>query len=168
LTTTARKPLKLTAKVALTVTMYKNLKTSLFNILYIKNNSFIGLIFNYFIILLIFINIFVLIFESFNNVLDNSVFIAIEYLTVIVFTLEYLARLWTADYLYPVEGPIKSRLHFIFSIVAIVDLIAIIPFFLPFLISYNLVSLRSFRLIRLLRLLKLNRHTNALLTVATV
>ncbi|MDR1873193.1 MAG: ion transporter [Deltaproteobacteria bacterium] len=147
--------------------MYKSFKNKIFNILYLNKNSFIGLLFNYFIVLLIFLNIVLLIVESFDDFFIDVNY-SFEYFTVIIFSLEYLARLWTADLLYPDLSAIKSRVHFAFSFLAIIDLIAILPFFIPMLIPVNLISLRSLRLIRLFRLLKLTRHTDALLTVAAV
>jgi voltage-gated potassium channel len=51
---------------------------------------------------------------------------------------------------------------------AIVDLLAILPFYLPFIIPIDLRVLRAIRLFRLLRLLKVNRYTNALSDVGNV
>lgn len=51
---------------------------------------------------------------------------------------------------------------------AIIDLFAILPFYLPFFIPIDLRVLRSLRLVRLLRLFKLNRYTTALSTIGAV
>jgi voltage-gated potassium channel len=133
----------------------------------VKNNSLVGLLFNYFIISLIFINIFTLLFESFSDKFIN-IFDLIEFFTVVVFTIEYLCRLWTADLLYTNLGFFKCRVKFIFSFLAFIDLLAILPFLLPMIIPTSLISIRSLRLIRLFRLLKLTRHTDALITIAIV
>lgn len=75
-----------------------------------------------------------------------------EVFSVAVFTVEYLLRLWIG----PERG---SRLRYIFSPLALIDLVAILPFYLGSLIG---VDLRILRLLRLLRLLKLSRHFSAL------
>jgi voltage-gated potassium channel len=51
---------------------------------------------------------------------------------------------------------------------AIIDLLAILPFYLPFFFTLDLRVLRMFRLLRLIPLLKINRYTNALSTLAAV
>jgi voltage-gated potassium channel len=73
-----------------------------------------------------------------------------EFVTVIVFTLEYLLRLYASN----------SRVRFVFSFYGLVDLIAILPFYLV--LAFDLRSLRLLRLLRLARLLKLTRYNQAL------
>ena len=92
----------------------------------------------------------------------------IEWYSLIIFTVEYLLRIWTADYLYPNDGKIKSRLKYVTSGMAVIDLISILPFFLPMICPVNLVGIRAFRLIRLLRLFKLNRYSDALASIGRV
>jgi voltage-gated potassium channel len=74
----------------------------------------------------------------------------IEIFCVIVFTLEYLARIYIAD----------KKLKFIFSFFGIIDLLAILPFYLAF--GVDLRSLRVLRMFRLFRLLKLVRYNKAM------
>ena len=92
----------------------------------------------------------------------------IEKYSLIIFTAEYLLRIWTANYLYPNDGKIKSRLKYVTSGMAIIDLISILPFFLPMLLPINLVGIRAFRLVRLLRIFKLNRYSDALSAIGQV
>lgn len=91
-----------------------------------------------------------------------------EWVAVIVFTVEYLLRVWTADLLYPRLPPWRARLRYIRSGMALIDLIAILPSYLPMLIPVNLVGVRAIRLVRLLRIFKLNRYSQALLGIAEV
>ena len=127
-------------------------------------------IFDWFIIALILLNVIVAIADTFKGIpLKIRVgFSVIELVSVIIFSAEYALRVWTANYLYPAESPTKARIKFIFSFMAIVDLLAILPFYLPFLIPIDLRVLRTVRLLRLLRLLKINRYTTALSTVGNV
>ncbi|QDT91237.1 ion transporter [Gimesia algae] len=73
----------------------------------------------------------------------------IEILSVIIFTVEYLARVIVAS----------DKSAFIFSFFGIIDLLAILPFYLS--TGLDLRSLRSFRLLRLVRILKLARYSAA-------
>ncbi len=97
-----------------------------------------------------------------------SVFSAFELFSVAMFTLEYAARIWTADLLFPQAK--HSRLRYLLSFMAVIDLLAILPFYLPFL-SVDLRFLRLlrlFRLTRLVRLFKLGRYLDSLRIVGDV
>lgn len=72
-----------------------------------------------------------------------------ETFVIIVFTFEYLLRLWAAE----------ERLRFVFSFYGLIDLLVILPFYLQF--SIDLRSLRIFWLFRLFRLFKLVRYVDA-------
>ncbi|MGY0391791.1 ion transporter [Bizionia sp. KMM 8389] len=74
----------------------------------------------------------------------------IEAVSVLIFTVEYFLRIYVAD----------RKLKFIFSFFGIIDLLAILPFYLSF--GIDLRSLRSLRLFRLFRVLKLVRYNRAL------
>ncbi len=133
-----------------------------------KKNT-IGNIFDGIIITLIIINIITVIAETFR--LPESVkniFNIIEIVSVIIFTAEYILRVWTADLIYKKLNPVKARLKYIFSFMAIIDLLAILPFYIPFIIPVDLRVLRALRIIRLLRIFKVNRYTSALSTIAEV
>ena len=96
------------------------------------------------------------------------ILIRIEFVSIIIFTVEYALRIWTANLLYPELNPIRARIRYITSPMAIIDLIAILPVILPFLHLYNLVGVRAFRLVRLLRIFKLNRYSDALAAIGDV
>lgn len=51
---------------------------------------------------------------------------------------------------------------------AVIDLLAILPFYLPFIFPIDLRVLRTIRVIRLFRLFKVNRYTNSLSIIAKV
>lgn len=126
-------------------------------------------LFDVFIIGLIILNVIAIIIETFTipEVL-KSVLSVIETVSVIIFTIEYLLRLWTADLLYPNYGAIKSRIKYVFSFMAIIDLLAILPFYIPFVFPIDLRVLRALRIVRLFRLFKVSRYTSALNTIAIV
>lgn len=91
-----------------------------------------------------------------------SFFWVSELVSIAIFTLEYCLRVWAA-----VEDPryarrFLGRLRYMASIFALVDLFAIIPFYLPHLFKCDLRFLRGLRLLRLIRVVKLGRHSDAL------
>jgi voltage-gated potassium channel len=111
-----------------------------------------------------------IILESFESIARRhaSLFYIIELITVAVFTVEYLLRLWTARLAYPHAGPLGARLRFIFSTLGLVDLLAILPFYLPFLIAFDLRFLRILRTLRLLRVFKLGRYMQSMRLVGDI
>lgn len=121
-------------------------------------------IFDTFIISLIILNVIFVILESFNSLkLRYGLFFYwFELISVIIFTGEYLLRLWTSQYKFPNTTPPKAVIKYIFSFMALIDLAAILPFYLPMFISLDLRFLRILRLTRLLRILKINRYTESL------
>ena len=92
----------------------------------------------------------------------------IETVSVGIFTVEYLLRIWTADLLYPESGFFGSRVKYILSPLAMIDMMAILPFYLPMILPVDLISIRAVRLVRLLRMFKLNRYSEALASIAKV
>ncbi len=96
------------------------------------------------------------------------ILIRIEFISIIIFTIEYALRIWTANLLYPELNPIRARIRYIISPMAIIDLISILPFLVPVLHTYNLIGVRVFRLVRLLRIFKLNRYSDALASIGEV
>lgn len=96
------------------------------------------------------------------------ILVRIEFVSIIIFTIEYALRIWTANLLYPELNPIRARIRYVISPMAIIDLISILPFLVPVLHTYNLVGVRVFRLVRLLRIFKLNRYSDALAAIGDV
>ena len=74
----------------------------------------------------------------------------IEILTVLIFTGEYLLRVWVA------ERPLK----FILSFSGLIDLVAILPFYIAS--GLDLRAMRALRLLRLVRILKLVKYNKAI------
>jgi voltage-gated potassium channel len=117
-----------------------------------------------FIYALIVLNVLTLILESYQELNDNYgiLFYAFEIFSVAIFTLEYLIRIWVSD---KTKEDKKERINFAFSTLGIIDLIAIIPFYLPFIFPFDLRIVRILRLFRLLRIFKLSRYSKSLKTI---
>jgi voltage-gated potassium channel len=90
-----------------------------------------------------------------------------EGISIAVFTLEYLTRLWCApeDPLFK-GGPFLGRVRFALRPMMVIDFLAFAPGYVAFFVPF--VDLRFLRLIRLLRLLKIARYSPALSTLAQV
>ena len=86
-----------------------------------------------------------------------------ELFSVVVFSVEYIARVWSAPAKRGVDftdSPLKSRFRYIFSFYGLIDLVAILPFYIQAL--FPGLDLRVLRALRLLRILKLNHYNSAL------
>lgn len=105
--------------------------------------------------------------ESIHARYEND-FWAFEVVSVAVFTVEYLARIWiAAEHIhYRNRNPLTARLRFAFSGFALIDLLAIAPFYVSLLLPF--ADLRILRTLRLLRLFKLVRYSPALATLTRV
>lgn len=127
------------------------MKQYLKNIVEINDNSK-SRIFAYFIQILIFISIVAFSFETVPDLEPNTrkLLRIIEIFCVVVFTIEYLLRIYVAD----------AKYKFIFSFFGIIDFLAILPFYLA--LGIDLRSLRALRFLRLFRILKLMRYNKAI------
>lgn len=148
----------------------KNIKSIVYNVIREDDeNTIYGNIFDWTIISLIIINILLVFIDTFNPPQwFQNVSSGIEIFSIIIFTIEYIMRLWTADLKYTECGAVKARIRHIFSFMAIIDLLAILPFYLPFVFPIDLRILRALRILRLFRLFKVSRYTTAFQTIGIV
>lgn len=96
------------------------------------------------------------------NLRFGSIFGAIETVSVTIFTVEYILRLWIAPLNPRYAKPFTGRLRYAFSLMAIIDLLAILPALLPFVFNFDLRIVRLLRIFRLFRLLKMSRYVESL------
>ena len=121
----------------------------------------ISAICDYVIVASIVLNLLVLYVGTFQVPSDLKLFMnRVEAVTVVIFVIEYILRVWTADYLYPEKTAPKARLTFIFSVFGIIDLFSILPYFLLMLPS-GMVAFRVLRVFRIFRLFKINAQYDA-------
>jgi len=120
-------------------------------------------VFEFFILSLIALNVAAFIVQTVKSVYSASpvAFQSFEFASVAVFTIEYVLRVWSCTVSPGYAGAIRGRLRFMLTPLAIIDLVAILPFYLP-LASTNLLFLRSVRLFRFLRIAKAARYSKAL------
>jgi voltage-gated potassium channel len=116
------------------------------------NSSRDGKIFDYSIQFLIFLSLVAFSIETLpnNSEQTKSILSGFEYFSIIIFSLEYLLRIFVS------KAPIK----YVFSFYGLIDLISILPFFLG--AAYDLRAIRIFRVFRVFRALKFARYSQAI------
>lgn len=130
-----------------------------------------GRVVNAFLIALIISNVIAMMLETLPAVYRewHATFAAFELISVTIFTLEYLLRLWVAPLIphpqKPDEPRWERRIDYILSPMAIIDLLAILPFYLGPLIE---LDLRVLRLLRVVRMIKLGRYSRSMQTLIAV
>ena len=111
-----------------------------------------GKVFDYCIQALIVLSLVTFSLETLPNLSqpEADLLRAFEIFSVLIFTVEYILRLLIA----------RPKKDFVFSFFGVVDLIAILPFYLS--LGVDLRSVRAFRMLRLFRMLKLARYSRAI------
>lgn len=112
---------------------------------------------NYFLVILIIGNVAAVLLETVNDLYLNYRiwFDYFENTSIVIFSIEYLLRLWSVADRDTTQSAWKTRLNWMKSGEAIIDLMAILPAYLNFFVR---IDLRMLRILRLLRLLKLTRY----------
>ncbi len=142
------------------------MKRKIFNIIQIGDKSnHLSRAFDIFITATIILNIIITFLQTFEELSFLSLcFNILEYVTLGIFCIEYVLRIWTADYLYPQLGKCRARIRFIFSFDGIVDILTIIPVF--FLSGF--VIFRMLRVARIFHLFRLNAKYDSFNVITTV
>lgn len=141
-------------------------KEKIFNIIQIGDKSNrLSRFFDIFITITIILNILVTFMQTFEELsFLSTLFAIVEYTTLAIFCVEYILRIWTADYLYPQMRKSLARIRFIFSFDGIVDILTIIPVF--FLSGF--VIFRMLRVARIFHLFRLNAKYDSFNVITTV
>lgn len=146
--------------------MKKEYRRRIFEIIQIGNKEdFPSRAFDVFIVINILTNITLMFLETFDSMNRfYNIFKITESFTIIVFCIEYILRIWTADFLYPQYGKIKSRLRYIISYDGIIDILTILPFF--FLSGF--IAFRMLRVVRIFHLFRINAQYDSFHVITTV
>ena len=120
-------------------------------------------IINIFIITLIVLNVIAVMMETVHPLYEEhrKLFDAFDLISVIIFTIEYVLRVWSCTHDPRYKGSIKGRLKYIFTFGAIIDLVAFLPYYLQAIIGFDLRILRLLRLLRFFRLFRLTAYTRS-------
>ncbi|MGB9596118.1 MAG: ion transporter [Candidatus Poribacteria bacterium] len=150
---------------------YSSIKKRIFDVLQGNHEGgIVGRIIEIFIILIIFLNIIAVIIETVESIYNKNpdLFYDFEIFSIIVFTVEYVLRLWGCTSRETYKNPIKGRIKFALTPLVIIDLISILPFYLPMLITLDLRFLRALRLLRIFRILKVGRYFESIRLIGKV
>jgi voltage-gated potassium channel len=117
-----------------------------------------------FIATLVVANVVAIILESVHSIHEayEAYFHIFDLLSVMVFSLEYVLRVWTYSEKHtgPGDSPWQGRKEYVFSVFGLVDFFSTVPFYLQLL--FPGADLRVLRMFRLLRIFKLSRYNSAM------
>lgn len=125
--------------------------------------------FTFAILAAILINLILAVFLTFDISQKYKTYIyAVEFLTVLLFTFEYVLRVWTSDYLYPEKTRLSAALKYMLSFSGVIDFLSFFPFYLPLFFPSGVVAFRIFRVVRILRLFRVNQYYDSLNVISEV
>lgn len=114
---------------------------------------------------LISLNVIIVMLETVHDIAIqyHTLFRQVEFASIVIFAVEYLLRIWSVVEAEGYRHPLWGRLRYAFTLYALIDFVAIFPFFLPHILGdVDLVFLRGLRLLRLTAVLKLGRYSTSL------
>ena len=146
------------------MSLYRRFRRRSYALLNPEEDDRIGRFIDTFIIILISLSILAVILESDKSLHKAyaSPFLLFEWFSSITFTVEYVLRVWTCVEDERFAKPISGRIRYMLTPMALVDLVAILPFYLPMFFSFDARVLRAIRLFRLFRLFKIGRYSASL------
>ena len=120
-------------------------------------------------IVIIFLSVATIILDTFefNETVTKVIFIC-EVVFTAFFAVEYVLRVWTADFEYPDVDKDHAKMKYIFSLLAIIDLLSILPIFFTFspdaenTLPQAVAILKIFKILKIARLLKMSRYLNGI------
>jgi voltage-gated potassium channel len=151
------------------LSLKNRIRKSIAHVLSVDSGGKLSRIVDYSLITLITINVIAIIMESVPSfeAKYKEPLLALEVFSVMVFSVEFILRVWscidTKEYQH--LSPIRARLAYLRSPMALIDILAILPFYLMMFVS---IDLRFLRIIRLLRIFKLTRYSGAMNLIISV
>ncbi len=134
--------------------MEKNVRKLLFEWLF-EADTPTGKLFNISLLVAIVLSVIVVLIESVPEWQhgNRQFFISLEWFFTVIFTLEYLLRLYASP----------KRMRYVFSFYGIIDLLTILPAYLSIFMvgAQSLLIIRAIRLLRVFRILKITRYSSA-------
>lgn len=121
------------------------MREKLYEIIEPAKGNLVSKIYDFFMMAMILISLVPLAFKS-----TNTVFVVIEYVTIVVFILDYLLRLFTADL--KLKKSVSSFFIYPFTPMAVIDLLSILPAIT--ILNQSLKLLKIFRLLRALKVFR--------------
>ncbi len=123
----------------------------------------------------ILVNLFIIFFETFDAAKPYEPILSkVEFITVLIFTVEYILRIFTADISHPSHRTyIGSVIAFVISLYGIIDLLSFLPYWLSLIfpaaaIPTGAVAFRMLRVVRIMRLFRINRYYDSFNVITEV
>lgn len=118
----------------------------------------------------IIINLLISILYTFEEVRDKFgfLYVLIEGVTVVFFTIDYVLRVLTAGELYDELTEVHAVKKYAFSFTGIIDLLSFLPYYLPFFFPAGTVAFRMVRIVRIFRLFRINAYYDSLSVITDV
>ena len=145
--------------------MYHKTKQKVHGLLHpeIVGDKYWDKIINVFIVVLIILNVVAVMLETMPSIEKNAdaklFFHYFDIVSVTIFTIEYVLRVWSSNHEEKYKHSLLGRLKYMVSPGALIDLIAILPSYLHAVIGLDLRVLRMLRLLRFFRLFRLTAYT---------
>jgi voltage-gated potassium channel len=151
--------------------MYHATKKKVYSLLHPEiGDTKLDKVINGFIIFLIASNILAVIVETVPSIYNGreAFFHYFDLTSVIIFSIEYVLRVWSANHDPKYRHSIHGRIRYMLSAPALIDLLAILPFYVHIFVGFDLRILRIFRLLRFFRLFRLTAYMKATKLVKNV
>lgn len=151
--------------------MYHNVKYKVHVLLHPEiGESRADKIINISIICLIILNVIAVMLETVQPIHDKyeTFFKYFDLVSVIIFTVEYVLRVWSCNHDPKYSHSIKGRIRYMLSLGAIIDLLAFLPYYIHVIVGLDLRMLRILRLLRFLRLFRLTAYMKAAKMVTNI
>jgi len=118
---------------------------------------------NIFIITLIVLNVIAVMMETVHPLYENhkKLFDTFDLISVIIFTVEYVLRVWSCTHDPKYKGSIKGRIKYMLTPGALIDLLAFLPTYFHAFLDFDLRILRLLRFFRFFRLFRLTAYTKS-------
>ena len=115
-------------------------------------------------------NVMVTVLYTFDEMELNhgSTLLFLEAATVVFFALEYVLRIWTAQFIYPNLSELGAVKRYATSFSGVIDLLSFLPYYLPVFFPAGATVFRMFRVIRIFRLFQINAYYDSLNVIAEV
>ena len=147
----------------------KSVRQKIFEIIQIgSRDNKLSTAFDYFIVITIVTNLSILFLSTFDEMQPYMTTLRrIEWVTVVIFILEYAVRIWTAELLFPKEEHGRAILKYMLSFDGLVSLLSILPYFMLALPT-GMVAFRMLRVLRVFHLFRINAQYDAFNVVLDV
>ncbi len=150
--------------------MWTKRKKRIFDIIQIGyDEDWQSRLFDIMLIVMILANLLIVIVSTFQEAAPYmGALELVEWVTVVVFAIEYGLRIWTAEYLYPGLTKGRAALKYMLSFNGIIDMLSFLPHLLPFFFPAGVVAFRMFRVVRIFRLFRINAYYDGLNVIGEV